>query len=33
LTLSENIGDLAGVTIGYKAYQMPLDGKDAPVID
>jgi predicted metalloendopeptidase len=33
LTLGENIGDLAGVTIGYKAYQMPLDGKDAPVID
>jgi endothelin-converting enzyme/putative endopeptidase len=33
LTLGENIGDLAGVTIGYKSYQMSLDGKDAPVID
>jgi putative endopeptidase len=33
LTLGENIGDLAGVTIGFKAYQMSLDGKDAPVID
>jgi putative endopeptidase len=32
LTLGENIGDLAGVTIGYKAYQMSLNGKDAPVI-
>jgi putative endopeptidase len=29
----ENIGDLAGVSIGYKAYQMSLDGKTAPVID
>lgn len=33
LTLGENIGDLAGVTIGYKAYQMSLMGKEAPVID
>jgi len=33
LTLGENIGDLAGVTIGYKAYQMSLDGEAAPVID
>ena len=33
LTLGENIGDLAGVTIGYKAYQMSLDGKEPPVID
>ena len=33
MTLGENIGDLAGVTIGYKAYQMSLDGKVAPVID
>jgi endothelin-converting enzyme/putative endopeptidase len=33
LTLGENIGDLAGVTVGYKAYQMSLNGKDSPVID
>lgn len=33
LTLGENIGDLAGVTIGYKAYQMSLNSKAAPVID
>lgn len=33
LTLGENIGDLAGVTIGYKAYMMSLEGQEAPVID
>mgnify|MGYP001946834938 CR=1 FL=1 len=33
LTLGENIGDLAGVTIGYKAYQMSLNGKEAATID
>ena len=33
LTLGENIGDLAGVTIGYKAYQMSLNGTHAPMID
>lgn len=33
LTLGENIGDLAGVAVGYKAYQMSLEGKPAPVID
>ena len=33
LTLGENIGDLSGVEIGYKAYQMTLDGAEPPVID
>ena len=33
LTLGENIGDLTGLTIGYKAYHMSLGNKEAPVID
>ncbi|UCE03502.1 MAG: peptidase M13 [Candidatus Latescibacterota bacterium] len=33
LTLGENIGDLTGVYIGYLAYKMSLDGREAPVID
>jgi len=32
-TLGENIGDLGGIGIGLLAYQMSLDGKEAPVID
>ncbi len=32
-TLSENIGDLSGLSMALKAYTISLNGKDAPIID
>jgi predicted metalloendopeptidase len=31
-TMGENIGDLSGIAVAYRAYRMSLNGKDAPVI-
>jgi putative endopeptidase len=32
LTLGENIGDLSGLAVAYRAYRKSLNGKEAPVI-
>jgi len=33
LTLGENIGDLSGMAVAFRAYQISLNGKAAPEID
>jgi putative endopeptidase len=32
-SLGENIGDIGGIAMAYHAYQLSLNGKEAPVID
>lgn len=33
MTMGENIGDLTGITMAYKAYKRSLGGREAPIID
>ncbi len=32
LTMGENIGDLSGIAVAYRAYKISLNGKTAPVV-
>ena len=31
-TMGENIGDLSGIAVAYRAYRMSLNGRPAPVV-
>jgi putative endopeptidase len=33
LTRSENLGDLCGLSVAYRAYRIALEGRPAPIVD